>query len=1580
VRYQLGEANSGNNVVTEIYIAAQDQVIWLGTYQGLSRFDMQTETWRTYRYQADAPHSLSANIVRAIYPAANGKLWVGTHSGGLNLFDPTTERFSRYQADRNHPAAISDNIIFSVYQAQDGTLWIGTALGGVNKLDPQRKKFRLYQPQANNPQSLSALDVFGLYIDRAGIVWIGTAGGGLNKFDPQTEQFTRYQHDDQQPQSLSHNFVHSILEDREGALWVGTWGGGLNKFDRRMGQFTAYKNDPNDPDSLSDNTVRAIAEDDDGNLWVGTASTGLNKFDRQTGHFRHYRYYPDQPDGLMSDNIWNIFKDRQGYLWISTGQGLEQFDPKTEQFTHYRHDDQNPQSLTANTVYNMYEDDAGMLWLATAQGLNRFDRTTQQFTHYLAQDGLPDNRVQNVVADQQGYLWLGTVKGLARFDPKTETFKVYDASDGLQGDFFREWAYARSANGELYFGGINGLNRFHPDEITDNPNLPPVVLTDLLLFNQSVPIGADSVLAQQMSSTEAITLAPDQTVFGLEFAALNYTSPNKNRYAYLMEGFDKAWVATTAQRRLAAYTNLNPGRYVFRVKATNNDGLWSDREVALNITILPPWWKTWWFRALVLSSMLGGLAWRWHRIEAQKRHLQQVVTERTAALSERENRLRTIFETSQAGVLLVDPRGVITFANQRMADMFKCVLADLIGSTYPDHIHPTEKQIGDQKMRQLIAGDIDAIALERHYVCADGSDFWGLLSGRRMEDEHGQLLEMVGIITDITERKQAEAALQQSEARFRLAFEDANIGMCLVDTSGHLVKVNQQMSAMFGYAPAELEQMTVNDLAHPDYQEVSPRFIRGAVAGEAEHTEFEKMYQHRDGHPVWGLISSSLLKDAQGQPLYFISHVQDITARKQAEAALRDSEALLNAVGEIARIGGWELDAATRTVRWTRETYRIHEIPESDRVPMDEAVNFYHPEDRPSLVAALQRALHQGAAFDLELRFLTAKNHPLWVRAIGQPVVEHGSITKLIGMFQDITEHKQADDALKHAKEAAEAANRAKSVFLANMSHELRTPLNGILGYAQILRLRGDLSDAQREGVAIIERSGDHLLGLINDILDLAKVEAGKVELHESDMRLLDLLNDIRSMIHFKTEAKSLTFAVDAAPALPLVIRADERRLRQVLLNLLGNAVKFTQQGSVTLRVGATPCGRPDNGQIMSPDNGQNISPDNGQNISPDNGQTRGAAPTNVLRFEVIDTGVGIVPDNLKRLFTPFEQFGDAASNAQGTGLGLAISRNLVRMMGGEMQVESAFGVGSRFWFDLPVTVIAPAAPETPARRRRIIGIDGTPPRLLVVDDDPVNRRVLIDALTPLGFEMREASNGREALLMLSQWRPQAVIIDLRMPDMDGVTLIRQVRQMPEYAEMTIIVSSASVYQEDQQYSLEAGAQAFLPKPVELAQLFQQLEQWLHLTWRYADVDAPAAPQATAMLLPPREEMKALWEHIALGDILEFRNALNTLKHADLRWQPFCDRLSELAQQFKLCEIRTILEESLAAERMTLQEHMAALPLELRTRLRDAASIANIAAIETIIPEILALDARLADALDAWAQVFDYGKILALLE
>lgn len=356
-------------------------------------------------------------------------------------------------------------------------------------------------------------------------------------------------------------------------------------------------------DGLSYNQTLSLLQDRLGFIWVGTRF-GLNKFDGSD--FTIYAYDRDNPNGLNANGVWSLYEDRSGNLWISTwGGGVDRFDPLTETFIHFRHNENVPGSLSSNLVWSVFQDSRGTIWVGTEDGLNKYQPATNMFATYRAKDGLAGDLVAGILEDNRGNLWISTNRGLSRFDPQAETFRNYDAADGLQSNQFWVRAAYKSNSGELFFGGVRGFNAFFPHQLVDNPYIPPVVLTDFLLFNQPVGIGGDSPLPVHINFAKEIVLSHNQSVITFKFAALNYRSPAKNQYAYMLEGFDKTWTHVDSTRRRATYTNLAPGTYIFRVKASNNDGVWNETGTAVRLIITPAWWQTWWFYALCAAVVLG---------------------------------------------------------------------------------------------------------------------------------------------------------------------------------------------------------------------------------------------------------------------------------------------------------------------------------------------------------------------------------------------------------------------------------------------------------------------------------------------------------------------------------------------------------------------------------------------------------------------------------------------------------------------------------------------------------------------------------------------------------------------------------------------------------------------------------------------------------------------------------------------------------------------------------------------------------------------------------------------------------------
>jgi len=522
-----------------------------------------------------------------------------------------------------------------IYQDREGVLWIGTFGGGLDQLITGDVSFSNYQHNPTNPNSLSNNNVRGIYEDQVGILWIGS-DGGLDEFNPLTGEWKSHKNDPGNPDSLSENIVASILEDKNGLLWIGTREGGVNKYDKETRQFTHYLHDPESPNSLSNNQALSLLEDNDSVLWIGTAD-GLNKFNPDSNDFTRYINNPDDPQSLSPGAVLIIYQDQVGVLWVGTTGGLNKFDPETQTFTRYLQDPDDPQSISHNIVTSIHEDQKGVLWIGTLSGLNRMDRSAGTFDHYRESDGLPNDIIYGFLEDGQGNLWLSTNHGLSHFNPETESFRNYDVLDGLQSNEFNSFSYFQGSNRQMFFGGINGFNSFYPDELRDNIIVPPIVLTSFTQNGEPIDIPLST------SSPTPVTLSWPKNFFEFEFAALSFSQPEKNQYAYILEGFDENW-NEIGTRNYGKYTNLPGGTYTLRMRGSNNDGVWNKDGYALDIKIIPPLWETWWFWGIILLVLLGGAfggyRLRVRNLETRSRELESQVEQRTAELMQIEENLK----------------------------------------------------------------------------------------------------------------------------------------------------------------------------------------------------------------------------------------------------------------------------------------------------------------------------------------------------------------------------------------------------------------------------------------------------------------------------------------------------------------------------------------------------------------------------------------------------------------------------------------------------------------------------------------------------------------------------------------------------------------------------------------------------------------------------------------------------------------------------------------------------------------------------------------------------------------------------
>lgn len=571
--------------------------LWVGTRDGgLDRFDPATGIFKHYRHHTTDTTSLSDNMVWDLLEDHEGKIWVGTVNG-LNRFDRITGKFTRFEHNPANGTSLSNSYILSLLEDRTGTLWVGTGNGGLNYFNRATEAFIHYKRRADNPVSLSDNVVRSLLEDHTGTLWIGT-NGGLNTLNRATGNFKVYRNNPSDAASLSDNIVWSLLEDRAHTVWAGTQAGGLNRFDRASGKFTHYKHNPKDSTSLSNNDVRVLLEDRSGALWAGSLWGGLNCFNRTTGTFTRYQNHPNDPTSLSGNNIRSLLEDRTGTLWVGTGTyGLNRFDRATGKFVRYLHNPNDAASLSHNSVRSLLEDHEGTLWVGTHGGLNRLDRATGKFTVFNEKDGLPNDVVYGIMEDERGNLWISTNNGLCRFNPRSRTFTKLDKRDGLQDNEFNGGAFCRGIRGQMYFGGINGLNEFVPDSVRTDTVPPQILITMFKKFNR--PVVLDSAIEEK----KVITLLHNEQDISFEFASMSFRVIERNLYSHKLEGYDADWSPPGTEHK-ATYTNLDPGEYVFRVRGSNCDGVWNMVGAQVHVIILPPWWRSWWaYTAYVLCGI-----------------------------------------------------------------------------------------------------------------------------------------------------------------------------------------------------------------------------------------------------------------------------------------------------------------------------------------------------------------------------------------------------------------------------------------------------------------------------------------------------------------------------------------------------------------------------------------------------------------------------------------------------------------------------------------------------------------------------------------------------------------------------------------------------------------------------------------------------------------------------------------------------------------------------------------------------------------------------------------------------------------
>ena len=780
--------------------------LWIATADGLNRLDRQSGRFIHYKHEAETPGTLSDNRLRVLFEDSGGTLWIGTEAGGLNRFDRASGGFQRFLHDPGDTSTISSNRVNVIFEDDAGILWIGTN-PGLNAYNPDTQSFDRYARIAGDRYSLAHDNVLSLFQDRSGVFWVGTYDG-LSKWNPFTRAMLHFRHRPDDPGSLSENTVTAFTQSNDGRIWVGTYGGGLNVLDRAKESFRQYRHLPDDPASISSDRVMALHVDSGGVLWAGTRAAGLNRLDATTGAVRRFRHDPQDSASISADGVTAILEDSGGSLWIATfGGGLNRFDSETETFTRFQHDPTDPESISNDRVLILFEDSAGAIWAGTyGGGLSRLEPETGKFSHvpaaperpdglsgneiYMIQedargdlwiaakgaglnrwaasdraagkqvfqrftelDGLPSATIYSGVWDTSGFLWMSSAHGLSKLDVDSLEITNYDTSHGLQGDEFNLSAGFRATDGLIMFGGLNGFNAFHPDQLAGNGLPPQVAITSILAMNEPID------LAESRGADAAMILGHDQNMLSFEFAALDYAAPDKNRFMYRLDGLDEDWVDAANQRQVT-YMNLPAGDYTFRVRAANNRGVWSTQDATTSLSIRPAPWRTWWAYGIYALALLGIM------LAAHKAN---------AGRMERAARLRYLDTLELLQSRLSEAQRISSLGNwdwnietnelwwsDETYRLFQLDHAafDANYESFLAMVHPDDREFVDDSVRRALSGE-SSYAIDHRIVRTDGSE---RIVHERAEvwfDDAGKPVRMAGTVHDITERKKAENELRQ---------------------------------------------------------------------------------------------------------------------------------------------------------------------------------------------------------------------------------------------------------------------------------------------------------------------------------------------------------------------------------------------------------------------------------------------------------------------------------------------------------------------------------------------------------------------------------------------------------------------------------------------------------------------------------------------------------------------------------------------------------------------------------------------------------------------------------------------------
>ncbi len=1386
----------------------QDGFLWICSVDGVYRYD-------GYELKKFNLGENSGVWFVSIVEDKDAVLWFGTHDGGVVSFDKNNNKWTQYKYNDKTHNSISSNVLpysnQSLYVDRNNKLWVATENEGLNQFDKQTKTWTHYRHDRIDKNSLSSDKVTAVTADEEGIFWIGTMDGGLNKFDPQNNTWTHYKHDPANPKSISDNYVQAIIEDSDRILWIGTFQGGLNKFDRSSQTFTHYKHDPLQPDSIGDNNVFHILEDSQKRLWLTKyysrpKNAGISILDKKTGTFHRYYADPKNPYSPSTNLISGVSEDpKTGIFWIMntySGQ-IDKYDKNALQFKRWDFDPRYPDIARTKPIVGIYEDSQGIMWIGTIEnGLIKYNPQTGQFNHYIPDkkdpDSFPYSWVNIVLEAEPGKLWVASKHVLCLFDiEKAKVIKRYEHDPD-------------NVNTPI-------KPRFFRAIIRDKDN-PEVIWLS----------GHDAGLCRFDTKKEIFT---------------NYTHDPNNK-------------------RSLSHDSM---RIIY------DDGrgdIWVPTFNGLNR----------------LNKKTGDFSHYFHNPKDANSIFSNFLLNVTADAS---------------GNLWIGGKGGIARFN-RQTDNFTnyTKIQGFIGSMVYSITH--------DNMRNLWLGCNADMLLKfdpkkeafKLYSSSDGLQPNTFLPNANWKTKNGVI--WVGGFKGLNSFYPGKIIKNPYTPPIVLTSLKQGGKELILDTAPERLKTIsfdwrtnyfEFQFAVLNFTKAEKNQYTyiLEGIDREWYYSKDPK---GRYSGlESGSYTLKLKGSNNDG--VWNDKELSILITIKPSPwktwwaysvyalLFFTTIISSMTIyrnklRRQKEIAEKQKNiaAQERATAKQHRQMAEEISKTSENLRKAEEKYRgifdnsmqgIFQTTIDNRVltanqALAKILGYDSPEDVINSISGIGTqffvdANKRGDFFrlidenDHVKDFITEcykKDNTIITVAINARAIrnENRQIHYFEGILEDITEKKRIEE-YKIAKEVAEEANQAKSEFIANMSHEIRTPLNAVTGFSELLS--AIVSDpTQKNYLEAIKTAGKNLLTLINDILDLSKIEAGKLEIQYANLDPRIIFTEIDMIFKLKMKAKNIQFIMDIAEDFPAAVMLDETRLRQILLNLIGNAIKFTEKGYIKL--GA-----------------RSIFKQKDYN------------KTDII-FLVEDSGIGIPDQEQRNIFSAFQQqTGQSVGKFGGTGLGLTISRRLAEMMNGEISLKSTPNKGSTFQIILRDVLIS--SKELPIIETESFDLDNISfqqEKVLVVDDVESNRYLLIEILTRVNLNVLTAVNGQEALLIADEYQPDIILMDIRMPVMDGIEAAKQLKANPKTNPIPIMALSASLKPSGIEPLPEIGFVGYLTKPVNINKLFYELFSLFNY-----DIDTRVIKEAPKSNLNPP----------ALENIVRLPELIDKLENQFIqKWHDFKDK------------------------------------------------------------------------------------------